>query len=79
MYLIHCFLRQSQGAATTIYCATSEELEGVGGYYFNNCCACKPSPLAEDVGLAKRLWEYSSKLANGQIDAFGHIQGLKQI
>ena len=73
------FLPHFQEAARTIYCATSEELEGVGGYYFNNCCACKPSPLAEDEGLAKWLWEYSSKLAKGQMDAFGHIQGLRQI
>ncbi|XP_062609573.1 WW domain-containing oxidoreductase-like, partial [Saccostrea cucullata] len=32
-----------QGAATTVFCTTSAQLEGVGGLYFNNCCRCEPS------------------------------------
>ena len=27
-----------QGAQTTIYCAVAEELEGVSGRYFGDCC-----------------------------------------
>jgi len=47
---------KEQGAATTIYCATSDELERIGGYYFNNCCGCEPSKLASDEELARKLW-----------------------
>ncbi len=36
----------SQGAATTVYVATWPDLEGLGGYYFNNCAGCNPSAYA---------------------------------
>uniref|UniRef100_A0A8C4JZK0 Uncharacterized protein n=1 Tax=Dromaius novaehollandiae TaxID=8790 RepID=A0A8C4JZK0_DRONO len=51
-----------QGAATTVYCATAPELEGLGGMYFNNCCRCAPSPEAQSVAVAAALWELSEGL-----------------
>nr|XP_054748260.1 WW domain-containing oxidoreductase-like [Lytechinus pictus] len=46
-----------QGAATSMFCATARELEGVGGMYFNHCCACMPSEEAQSKELAIALWE----------------------
>ena len=66
----------TQGASTTIYCATSPELEAVGGYYFNNCCGCNPSSYASDEELARKLWELSENLAYKRVDREGRIIGL---
>ncbi|KAK3885109.1 hypothetical protein Pcinc_010660 [Petrolisthes cinctipes] len=49
------------GAQTNIYLAVSEEVEGVSGRYFTDCKQVKPSKLARDKDLAKRLWEVSEK------------------
>ncbi|XP_057291040.1 WW domain-containing oxidoreductase-like [Hydractinia symbiolongicarpus] len=68
---------QAQGAATTVYCAASPQLENVGGYYFNNCCGCHPSSLANDEELAKRLWDFSEKLAYRKVDSEGKILGVR--
>jgi WW domain-containing oxidoreductase len=52
----------NQGAVTTVYVATSKELDAVGGSYFNNCCQCSPSVAAEDVELARSLWKLSEEM-----------------
>lgn len=52
-----------QGAQTSIYCAVSEEMEGVSGQYLKDCKITKPSnPLATDDAIAERLWEVSSEM-----------------
>ena len=52
-----------QGAQTTIYCAVSEEMEGVTGKYLADCKITKTlNPQAEDDQLAERLWEVSEML-----------------
>ena len=52
-----------QGAQTTIYCAVSEEMEGVTGKYLADCKIAKTkNPQAEDDQLAERLWEVSERL-----------------
>ncbi|KAK3578962.1 hypothetical protein CHS0354_034751 [Potamilus streckersoni] len=56
-----------QGAATTVYCATSHDLEDIGGLYFNNCCRCPPSTAAEDENLAKALWDISEQMLSKRI------------
>jgi len=55
-----CF--QQQGAATTIFCATAKELDGVGGHYFNNCFQCTPAMAALEMETGKRLWEISKHM-----------------
>jgi len=52
----------AEGAKTTIYLASSPEVEGVTGKYFSNCKAVTPSKEAQDDSVAKRLWELSEKL-----------------
>ena len=51
-----------QGAQTTIYCAVSEEMEGVTGQFVVDCKIKKPNPQALDNEIAERLWEVSTEL-----------------
>ncbi|KAJ4431260.1 hypothetical protein ANN_19857 [Periplaneta americana] len=51
-----------EGAQTTIHLAVSEEVEKVSGKYFVDCKEAKPSKLALDEGLAKKLWEKSEMM-----------------
>lgn len=51
-----------QGAQTSIYCAVSEELNGVSGKYFMDCKEHSLSAAASDMDKAKKLWEESVKI-----------------
>ena len=52
-----------QGAQTTIYCAVSEEMEGVTGKYLVDCKIKKTkNSQATDDQIAERLWEVSMEL-----------------
>ena len=52
----------AEGGKTITYLATSDEVEGVTGTYFENNEPKRPSDLALDDALAQRLREVSSKL-----------------
>jgi NAD(P)-dependent dehydrogenase (short-subunit alcohol dehydrogenase family) len=52
-----------EGAATSLYCATSPEVAGESGRYYENCRERAPSALAKDEALAKELWEKSVEWA----------------
>ena len=57
------FLKTSaQGAATSIYLASSPEVERVTGEYFVNCRVKQPSKRAQDDAQALRLWQLSEQL-----------------
>jgi NAD(P)-dependent dehydrogenase (short-subunit alcohol dehydrogenase family) len=57
------FMRSiAKGAATTIYLATSPDVEGVTGKYFVDCREKKPSAAARDEAAQRRLWEVSARL-----------------
>jgi retinol dehydrogenase 12 len=49
-----------QGAATSLYCATSPEVAGDTGKYYERCAVREPNPAATPE-LAARLWEYSEQ------------------
>ncbi|OAD59436.1 WW domain-containing oxidoreductase [Eufriesea mexicana] len=51
-----------QAASTSVFCATAPELEGVTGFYFNNCYRCDASNTALDPALAARLWSVSQEM-----------------
>ncbi len=51
-----------QGAATSIYLASSPDVADAHGLYFHKCKPIKPSPAALDGDAALRLWEISSRL-----------------
>lgn len=55
-------LNAEQGARTSVYLASSPEVEGVTGKYFVRSRARTPSALARDDSAARRLWEESEKL-----------------
>ena len=62
-----------QGAATTVWCAVSRQLDALGGVYCENCNVAEPVPAnsqetrgvrpwAMDPALAERLWTLSEKI-----------------
>ncbi len=51
-----------KGAQTQIYLATSPEVEGISGEYFDKCRVATPSPQAQDRQAARRLWDISAAL-----------------
>ncbi|KAF5194244.1 Short-chain dehydrogenase tic 32 protein [Thalictrum thalictroides] len=53
-----------QGAATTCYAALHPQVKGVSGEYFSDSNIGKPSTLAKDTELAKKLWEFSMSLVH---------------
>lgn len=64
-FLVRPFTKSlQQAAATTVYCATAQELNGVTGMYFNNCYRCEESDAAKDDELAQVLWNISIEMLN---------------
>ncbi|GHO78230.1 short-chain dehydrogenase [Ktedonobacter sp. SOSP1-85] len=51
-----------KGAQTTLYLATSPEVEGVSGKYFSKCKQTPSSKRSYDVAVRKRLWHVSEEL-----------------
>ena len=49
-----------QGARTSLYCATSPEVAGESGRYYDSCRDAEPSKVATPE-LAARLWDYSQE------------------
>ena len=47
------------GARTSAYVATSPDVKGISGKYFDDCAAVQLAPLAKDSHLAQQLWEWS--------------------
>jgi NAD(P)-dependent dehydrogenase (short-subunit alcohol dehydrogenase family) len=68
-----------QGAATSILVATSPDLEGVGGRYYEDCAEATVverrgewggggvAPYALDADNADRLWELSERLLGAHV------------
>lgn len=51
-----------KGARTSIYLATSPEVAGVSGQYFDRCRPKQSSKGSHDLEVARRLWEVSERL-----------------
>jgi NAD(P)-dependent dehydrogenase (short-subunit alcohol dehydrogenase family) len=56
------FLSPEKGAATSVYLASSPEVEGVTGKYFVKSKVKQPTPAARDAAAARQLWEASERL-----------------
>jgi NAD(P)-dependent dehydrogenase (short-subunit alcohol dehydrogenase family) len=56
------FLSPEQGAATSIYLASSPEVARVSGKYFARCKEKTPSRRAQDDEVALKLWDVSARL-----------------
>jgi retinol dehydrogenase-12 len=52
-------LSNEDGALTSLYCAGSPEVAAATGRYYDKCREVPAAPLADDVDLARRLWEKS--------------------
>lgn len=48
-----------RGAQTSIYLASSPEVAGISGGYFEDCKPRRADPAAYDAELARRLWDAS--------------------
>ncbi len=59
----------TQGAQTSIYCAVSEEMEGVSGQYLADCRVQRlKTAVARDDQAAERLWELSAQMVGLEED-----------
>ncbi len=59
------FLRSPEkGAETSIYLASSPEVEGVTGKYFVDSHEAEPTAIALDAAAARRLWDISEELVS---------------
>jgi retinol dehydrogenase-12 len=47
------------GAATTLYCATSPDVDAQTGLYYDKCRVKAPSRVGQDMALAAELWKRS--------------------
>lgn len=57
-------ISEEKGAQTTIYLATSPEVEQVTGKYFVKCKETPSSPISNDPKVAEDLWNMSMKMVN---------------
>jgi retinol dehydrogenase 12 len=48
-----------EGAATTLYCATSPDVSAETGLYYDKCRVREPSKVGQDAALAAELWQRS--------------------
>ena len=55
-------LSSAQGAALSVYLATSPEVEQVTGKYFEGTSAGGASPKANDTKLRRKFWDISAQL-----------------
>ncbi|HTX92571.1 MAG TPA: SDR family oxidoreductase [Anaerolineales bacterium] len=68
MKVVGLFIRKpEEGARTSIYLASSPEVEGVTGKYFVDSQAVDSSPLSYDKELAEKLWQASLELTGKAI------------
>ncbi len=56
------FLSPAKGALTSVYLASSPDVEGVSGRYFVKCKPKQPKRWAQDPEAARRLWQASEEL-----------------
>jgi hypothetical protein len=54
-----------QGARTSVYVASSPDVEGITGQYFIKGRVNAPSSAALDEAAAERLWEISEQMVSG--------------
>src|SRR5512136_2932265 len=53
-----------KGAETSIYLASSPEVQSINGKYFVDCKVTQPAPQAADRTVAKKLWDASAEMVH---------------
>lgn len=66
-----------QGAATSVWCATSAELEGRGGVYCEDCNIAEAVPADSDKGYGVRPWAIDPESARKLWDLSERLTGVK--
>jgi retinol dehydrogenase 12 len=66
-WMMRRMLTPEQGALTTLYCATSDEVQEHDGRYYDECRERQPSKLALDDSLADELWRRSEELVGERL------------
>jgi len=61
-----------KGAKTSIYLASSPDVEGVSGKYFAKCQPVKSSNASYDLEAQKRLWELSEHVFKQEVVSLTH-------
>jgi len=56
-------MNPEKGAATSLYLATSPEVEGISGKFFSDCRERNSSEQSKDRALALQLWDLSEQLS----------------
>lgn len=61
--IMNLFSKSPEKAAeTSVYLASSPEVEGVSGKYFKKCMPVKSHKITYDESIQKKVWEISEKL-----------------
>jgi NAD(P)-dependent dehydrogenase (short-subunit alcohol dehydrogenase family) len=55
-------ISSEKGARTSVYLASSPDVDEITGQYFYKCRVAKPAKAALDDGAAARLWDVSAEL-----------------
>jgi len=53
-----------KGAPTSIYLASSPEVQSITGKYFVDCKVAQPAPQAADSAVARPLWDVSAEMVH---------------
>ena len=54
----------AKGAETSIYLASSPSVEGLSGEYFSDSQVIQAAPQANDMAVARRLWDVSAEMVD---------------
>ena len=54
----------AKGAGTSVYLASSPDVQGISGKYFVNSKVAKAAPQAADSAVARQLWDVSAELVH---------------
>lgn len=55
-------ISEDDGAKTSVYLASSPDVQGVSGKYFDKCAAVSSSAVSYDTDIARALWRESERL-----------------
>lgn len=73
-YLQFMMITPEKGAETSVYLASSPEVEKVTGQYFSKCRQRRPSPLARNEAAAEKLWQDTLRFTG--ITEFGTVNAI---
>lgn len=62
-------LTPAEGAATSVYLASSPEVEGVTGQYFSKCRPVRSNAVSYDVASQRKLWALSVEMMSAHAAA----------